>query len=146
VPFLINSSVSTSGGGLTSIIDQIRQRRYYFLRGGAVFPLGGNPNVKVNPSILLRTQEGQPVSLDLNYAFIFYDAFSVGASWRSGDAFITFINLKLSEKVYFAYSYDWTSSALNHFSNGSHEFLINFRTRIRGVHKNVECPGYYDYR
>src|SRR5262249_1049072 len=101
---------------------------------------------KVNPSVLFRTQEGMPVSTDINLGFIFYDVFSVGASWRSTDAIITFIDLKLSESFHFAYSYDWTSSALNYFTMGSHEFMINYRTRIRGIHHNVQCPDYYRYR
>jgi type IX secretion system PorP/SprF family membrane protein len=102
--------------------------------------------VKMNPSILIRTQEGQPLSVDINNAFIFYDVFSAGVSYRSGDSFITFIDLKISERWHFGYSYDWTQSDLNRFSNGTHEFMLNYRTRIRGVHKNPECPQYYDYR
>jgi type IX secretion system PorP/SprF family membrane protein len=144
VPFIINSAVAE--GNFEGFLNEIRQRRYYFLRSGAIFNLGSGKDVKINPSILLRTQEGQPVSLDLNLAFIFYDVFSVGSSLRSGDAFITFIDLKLSENFHFSYSYDWTSSALNYFSNGSHEFVINYRTRIRGIHHNVQCPDYYRYR
>jgi type IX secretion system PorP/SprF family membrane protein len=144
VPFLVNSTVAA--GGFENVLNEIRQRRYYFLRGGAVFPLRGNPNIQINPSILVRSQEGQPLSVDLNNGFIFYEAFSVGVSWRSGDSFISFINLKLSERFYFAYSYDWTSSGLNKFSNGSHEFLLNYRAHINVIHKNLQCPGYYHYR
>lgn len=144
VPFIINSAVAE--GTFEGILNEIKQRRYYFLRSGAIFPLGTSKNVKVNPSILLRSQEGQPVSLDVNLAFILYDVFSVGSSLRSGDAFITFIDLKLSESFHFAYSYDWTASDLNKFSNGSHEFMLNFRTRIRGIHHNAQCPDYYHYR
>ena len=94
----------------------------------------------------LAQQEGQPLSIDLNTAFIFHDVFSAGVSYRSGDSFISFIDLKISEKFHFGYSYDWTQSNLNKFSNGSHEFMLNYRTRIRGIHKNPECPHYYSYR
>ena len=144
VPFMINSSIST--GSLNSIISQVIQRRYYFLHGGAIFELAGNKNVKINPSLLVRSQEGQPLSVDLNNALIFYDAFSIGLSYRSGDSFITFVSLKLSEKFYFSYSYDLTSSGLNKFSNGSHEFVLNYRAKITSVHKNLQCPDYYHYR
>lgn len=144
VPFIINSKVAE--GSFEGILNEIRQKRYYFLRSGTVLPLGGLKDVKVNPSILVRSQEGQPLSVDLNLAFIFYEVFSIGSSLRSGDAFITFIDLKLSERFHFAYSYDWTSSSLNRFSNGSHEFMLNYRMRIRGIHHNVECPDYYRYR
>lgn len=143
VPFILNNSVATTFEGL---LNEIKEKRYYFLRSGAIFPLGGSKNVKINPSILLRTQEDMAISLDINNAFIFYDVLSAGVSLRSGDSIITFIDLKLSEKFHFAYSYDWTQSDLAIFSNGTHEFMLNYRARINVVHKDLQCPKFYDYR
>jgi type IX secretion system PorP/SprF family membrane protein len=143
VPFILNNKVATSA---EQFLSEIREARYYFLRGGMVFPVDRMNKVKVNPSVLIRAQEGQPLSFDLNAAVIFYDVFSIGTSYRLGDSFITFIDLKLSEKIHFGYSYDLTSSAINGYSSGTHEFMINFRSIIRGIHKNPECPQYYDYR
>ncbi len=143
VPFILNNKIANSVEGL---LGQLREARYYFFRSGVVFPIDKMQKVKMNPSILVRTQEGQPLSIDINSAFIFYDVFSAGASYRSGDSFITFIDLKISESFHFGYSYDWTQSDLNRFSNGTHEFMLNYRTNIRGVHKNPECPQYYHYR
>lgn len=143
VPFILNNKVATTA---ENFLSEIREARYYFIRGGAVFSIDRMDRVKMNPSVLVRAQEGQPLSFDINNAFIFYDVFSVGTSWRLGDAFITYIDLKLSDKIHFGYSYDWTGSDINGFSNGSHEFMLNFRSIIRGVHKNPECPQYYNYR
>jgi type IX secretion system PorP/SprF family membrane protein len=145
VPFLINSK-SNENGGFEGAITEVIERRYYMLRSGAYLPLDRAGNVKWNPSFLLRSQEGQPLSLDINNAITLHDIFSIGVAWRSTDALIGFLDLKLTDKIHFAYSYDWTSSALNKFSNGSHEFVLNFRSIIRGVHKNPECPSYYSYR
>jgi type IX secretion system PorP/SprF family membrane protein len=143
VPFILNNKIANSVEGL---LGQLTEARYYFLRSGVVFPIDGMKKVKMNPSILLRTQEGQPLSLDVNTAFIFYDVFSAGVSYRSGDSFITFVDLKITDRFHFGYSYDWTQSDLNRFSNGTHEFMLNYRTRIRGIHKDPKCPQYYDYR
>jgi type IX secretion system PorP/SprF family membrane protein len=143
VPFILNNQVATSS---KDFLAEIREARYYFLRGGLVVPLDRLNKIKMNPSMLVRAQEGQPLSFDINNAFIFYDVFSIGTSYRLGDSFITYIDLKLSDKIHFGYSYDLTSSNINGFSNGTHEFMLNFRSIIRGVHKNPECPQYYDYR
>lgn len=143
VPFILNNKVA---GSFQDFASEIREARYYFIRGGAILPLDRNERVKINPSVLVRAQEGQPLSFDLNGSVIFYDIFSVGGSYRLGDSFISFIDLKISEKIHFGYSYDWTSSNLNVFSNGTHEFMINFRSILRGVHKDPECPQYYQYR
>lgn len=144
VPFIINNNLATTS--IENFAAQIKEARYYFLRGGAVFPIDRFEKVKFNPSFLLRTQEGMAVAFDANIAFIFYDVFALGQSFRFGDSFITNISLKLSDKIWFGYSYDWTQTELNRFSNGSHEFVLNFRSIIRGVHKNPECPNFYDYR
>jgi len=99
----------------------------------------------VSPSFLLRVQDGSPLSADINLNFIFYDVISLGNSYRTGDALVTFLSLTLSEKFQFVYSYDWTMSAIGQYSRGTHEFMINYRTRIRGVHKDVDCPYFYTH-
>jgi type IX secretion system PorP/SprF family membrane protein len=142
VPFLLNNRLSPN---VENAVAQIREARYYFLRAGTIFSLNAQETVKFNPSILVRAQEGQPLSMDINAGFVFYDAMSVGASWRSGDAIISFVDFKLSEKFHFAYSYDWTSSGLNAFSNGSHEFMLNYRAKFAKSHKSIPCPTYYHY-
>jgi type IX secretion system PorP/SprF family membrane protein len=142
VPFIINNSVATN---LENAIAQISEARYYFLRSGAIFPLNAEKTIKINPSILVRAQEGQPLSLDLNAGFIFYDILSPGISVRSGDAVISFIDFKISEKFHFAYSYDLTSSGIRNYSNGSHEFMINYRAKITPSQKGLPCPSYYSY-
>lgn len=143
VPFILNNKVANSVEGL---LGEIREARYYFFRGGVILPLDRMEKVKMNPSFLMRTQEGQPLTFDFNNAFIFYDVLSAGFSYRYGDSFITFIDLKVSEKVHFAYSYDWTASDINKFGRGTHEFMVNFRSIFRKIHGNPECPQYYRYR
>lgn len=142
VPFILNSTLAYSLG---SVGTQLKEARYYFLRGGYIHSFDPKGNFKVNPSILVRAQEGQPLTADFNLGFIIHNIISPGLSWRSGDALIGFIDLKLSDSFHFAYSYDLTGSQLNNFSNGTHEFVLNYRTRIRSVHKNQECPDYYGY-
>jgi type IX secretion system PorP/SprF family membrane protein len=143
IPFILTNAVSAS---LEDAVQNIKEARYYFLRSGAVFPLDPREIVKLNPSMLVRAQEGQPLSMDLNLGFIIHDVVSVGGSWRTGDAAMAFIDLQLSEKFHFAYSYDLTSSEIRRYSNGSHEFMLNYRARISRIHKNLDCPTYYGYR
>jgi type IX secretion system PorP/SprF family membrane protein len=152
-PYLINSKFSSSmmsadpvTGLPTKLQTNLYQFRNYFLRSGFIAKLDQKGNVKINPSILLRAQEGAPLSLDINTSFIFYDVFSAGVSLRSGDAIISFLSLKLSEKLYFSYSFDFTTSDLAPFSSGTQELMLNYRAKITAVHKNLECPTYHSYR
>ena len=143
VPFLLNNSLSTDG--IESALGEIREARYYYLYGGFLLPLNRTRQVVFNPAVLLRAQEGSPLSLDVNAALIFYEVFSIGASYRNIDAVITYLDLKLSDQLHFGYSYDWTTSDIAQFSNGTHEFTLNYRFRIRQIHGNAECPSYFQY-
>lgn len=142
VPFLLNNNISSDAEAL---LNEIKEARYYYLHGGLILPLDRAKTVQLNPTILIRAQEGSPLSMDINAGFIFYDVFSIGASYRNIDAIITYIDLKISEQFHFGYSYDWTTSDINKFSQGTHEFMLNYRFRIRKLHGNVECPSYFQY-
>lgn len=143
VPFILNNAVATSA---EDFLAEIREARYYFIRSGFITSLDRMDRVKLSPSVLVRTQEGQPLSFDINTAVIFYDLLSIGTSYRLGDSFITYIDLKISDRIHFGYSYDLTSSSINGYSAGTHEFMLNFRSLLRGIHKDPECPQYYNYR
>lgn len=144
VPFLLNNSVTTNliEGDFSSAI---REARYYYIHGGVVLPLNATNTVKLNPGLLLRAQEGSPLSLDINAGVIFHEVFSIGASYRNIEGIVTYFDLKVSDQFHFGYSYDWTASDLNQFSNGTHEFMLNYRFRVRSVHGNIECPSYYQH-
>jgi type IX secretion system PorP/SprF family membrane protein len=152
-PYLINSKFNSSSiqtdpvtGLPTNVSSSLNQLRNYFLRSGFIADLDHKGNVRINPSILLRAQEGAPLSLDMNVGFIFYDVFSAGVSYRSDDAVISFLGLKLSEKLFFSYSFDFTTSHLGPFSSGTQELMLNYRAKITAVHRNLECPTYHSYR
>jgi type IX secretion system PorP/SprF family membrane protein len=125
--------------------SQLTLPRFYYLNVGTIMPLDRMEKVKVSPSLLLRLQDGTPLSADINLSVIFYDLISVGTSYRTQDAIVALINFKLSEKFHFAYSYDYTLSDIGQYSRGSHEFTINYRTRLRRIHKDVECPYYFSH-
>jgi type IX secretion system PorP/SprF family membrane protein len=126
-------------------LAQLTQPRYYYLHAGTTKSLDRDEKFKVSPSILLRVQDGTPLSGDLNLNLIFYDQISIGSSYRSGDGIVSFVNFKLSEKFYFAYSYDWTVSEIRRYSKGSHELMLNYRVRLRGIHKDLECPYFFHH-
>ncbi|GHN03297.1 membrane protein [Cytophagales bacterium WSM2-2] len=143
VPYLINSTFTASGSALAA---QLKQPRNYFLRSGFIQNLTPTGTLKVNPSILIRAQEGQPLSMDLNASLIFYDLFSAGVSYRSGDSVISFISLQVLENLYFNYSFDFTTSHLAPFSSGTQEVMLNYRAKITSGQRELRCPTYHSYR
>jgi type IX secretion system PorP/SprF family membrane protein len=138
-------SILTHGSLFNGNLEQLKTPRFYYLNAGVKLPLDRAQKMMLHPSFLVRAQEGTPLSVDYTVNVIFDQIISLGASYRSGDGAIAFLNYKLSEKFYVGYSYDYTTSDIRRFSNGSHEIMINYRTRIRRVHKNIECPSVYSH-
>jgi len=142
IPFLLNTAVENS---LEAVLTEIKEARYYYLNAGVFLPLNRMETAVLHPSVLVRAQEGQPLSMDINMDVILNDVFSLGVSYRNIDAVITYMSLKLSDQFHFGYSYDWTTSDLNQFSKGTHEFMLNYRVRITKFHGSVECPSFYEH-
>lgn len=127
-------------------LEQLHTPRFYYLYGGVKFAL--DPRTKkviLTPSVLARVQDGTPLSADFNLSIAFEELISLGSSYRSGDGAISYINFKLSEKFYVGYSYDWTVSDIHMYSRGSHEIMINYRTRLRNIHRDVDCPQFFSH-
>jgi len=140
VPFLLNNGFG--GTNLENALNQIRSARYYYLNGGLMLPLNREKNLHIQPSVLIRGQEGSPLNFDINASFVYHDLLNVGVSYRNIDAVVSYIDFKLSESFHFSYSYDWTTSDIRRASNGTHEFMINYRVRLRKIHDNVMCPKF----
>ena len=139
-PYLLSNKIISETEG---IISEAREKRYYFMTVGRAFQM--NKNVIWKPSILIRFQEDAPLGYDINTNFIFHELVTLGASYRSGDAFLWLFELQLNDKFRFGYAYDMTSSELNQFSNGTHELMLNYRIDIsRGVSgKFIPCPNIF---
>lgn len=126
VPYLINNRrIERDEIGK---MKEAREKRYYFVHAGKVFPI--NKDVQVKPSMLLRIQEGAPIGADLNLNFFLQKIINAGVSYRTGDSFIMMFELTLNENFSFGYSYDLISSSLNTHTRGSHEIMLNYRIRL----------------
>ena len=140
VPYILSNEIIDPD---ENVFSEAREKRYYFMTAGRAFQL--NPNVIWKPSVLIRFQEEAPLGYDININFIFHELVTLGASYRSGDAFLWLFELQLNEKFRFGYAYDMTSSQLNQFSNGTHELMLNYRIDIsRGISgKFIPCPNIF---
>lgn len=137
VPQMIENRVfmSETSGSLS------RQNRYYYLFAGFTKKLA--KNFKWVPSALIRFQDEAPLSFDLNTTLVLYDAVGLGVSYRLKEGVVGLFELQLNENFHVGYAYDYTLSALNQFSNGSHEIMVNYRVKISKIHRGLPCPTYW---
>lgn len=137
VPYIINNKVLN----LSELTTTAKQRRYYYLTGGFTKKL--SPVFKVIPSALIRIQEQAPLSFDVNLLTVLYDVVGLGGSYRLDDSIVGLFELQLNSNFHVGYAYDYTTSDLRQYSNGSHEIMINYRIKVSRWHKGVECPSYW---
>lgn len=125
-------------------LDYLRsfsESRNYYVTGGLIIDL--SPKVKIKPSTLLRFEDGMPVAGDMNLNLFLEEVLNLGVSYRSGDSFITLFEIKLNDYLRFGYAYDWIISDLSYYTDGTHEFMLNYRINLFAPKKHRMCPGPY---
>lgn len=110
---------------------------HYYVFGGIDLSnelIGQFPaQLKIIPSFLMKT-EAASTQLDLNVRALWNDQFYGGIGYRTQDAVALMVGFqtpisqtKLADQyIRIGYSYDITTSALNQYSVGTHEVMINY--------------------
>jgi len=135
IPYILENRISNIA------TSESRESRFYYGTAGGVLTI--SPDLKLNPSVLLRFQENSKLAFDLNANLIFQDIAYAGVSYRSNNAFTFLFQLILNDNVRAGYAYDTETNDINGFSPGSHEILINYRIKIRNFKKDPACPVYF---
>ncbi|MDC6364540.1 MULTISPECIES: type IX secretion system membrane protein PorP/SprF [Flavobacteriaceae] len=100
------------------------ERLHYFLILGNVFDL--NSNLKFKPAALLKTVSGSPLQLDVSANFMFNEKFVFGASYRWDASFSAMTGFQISKSIFAGLAYDYQSTNLEAFSDGSYEVFLRF--------------------
>ena len=101
-----------------------RQVRHYFATTGVALEL--NPNVVFKPSVLVKYVQNAPVEADFNASVLLSQILWIGASYRTNDSFVALLEFQLTKQLRFGYSYDFTTTDVKNYSNGSHEIMLGY--------------------
>jgi type IX secretion system PorP/SprF family membrane protein len=106
--------------------DQATPRlvRHYYVTAGYNIQLP-NPLFEIMPYFILKT-DGKANQIYLNTTVKYNKRFWGGISYRAGDAIIGLVGLELFNGVRIGYSYDFTTSQIGKYSDGSHEITIGY--------------------
>lgn len=91
---------------------------------GVLLKLGNS--VVFKPSTLIKYIKGSPIGTDISSVFYFKEIIGLGFGYRTKDALYAFVDIKLNEQLSAGYCYDYTTSRLKRYSNGSHEFMLRY--------------------
>ncbi|CAM3323467.1 PorP/SprF family type IX secretion system membrane protein [Aequorivita lipolytica] len=100
------------------------ETNHYFITAGYVFQL--SENVKLKPSIMVKSAFNAPVSYDGNLNALFYERFELGVSYRLDDSFSGLVGFQITPNIRVGYAYDRVISDLKAEGPHSHEIILTF--------------------
>jgi type IX secretion system PorP/SprF family membrane protein len=125
-----SNATATAGSTAKEIL-----RPHYYITSGYYLQLS-NPAFELQPSINLYS-DAATVTFDLNATLTYNKKMWGGVSYRAGSSAVGMIGLMILDGLKVGYAYDFQTSALNRYSNGSHEILLNYCFKI-GTEKTPE--------
>jgi type IX secretion system PorP/SprF family membrane protein len=86
-----------------------------------------NDDISILPSVMAKYVPNTPVSqFDVNVKAQYQDLLWVGASYRHQYGYAAMAGINVSNTFNVGYAYDYTTTRLNTFSNGTHEIILGF--------------------
>ncbi len=115
------------------------ETNHYFATAGYVFQV--SENVKLKPSIMVKSAFDAPLSYDGNLNALFYEKFEIGASYRLDDSFSGLVGFQATPNFRIGYAYDHVVSDLNAVASASHEVILTFDLIFKK--KSLRSPLYF---
>ncbi len=122
--------------------------------GGYVFDL--SERLRFKPAFLLNYLKGLPAKVDLSANFLFNDVFTIGAAYRIDNAVSGLAGFQASNTLFIGYAYDYSTTGLGEFNQGSHEIIVKFFLRsdrdrakrdrerkLKGKPKQIDPPRFF---
>ena len=132
-PNLFTSKHLENQQGLRSLGEE---NIHYFLTGGYVFDL--SEDFKFKPAFMARGVEGAPLSVDITANVLMFNKLEAGIGYRFGDSVTGLVNFAVTPGLRVGYAYDYTTSNLSRYNDGTHEFLLLFDIDMFGLSKGYD--------
>lgn len=139
-PGLIQNNYSKENQVAGTTLLGAEQRHYFFIAGG-VINLGDNLAFK--PTTLVKATPGAPIQADFTASFVIMKKLTLGAMYRTGDAFGGLIGVNLTDQLHVGYSYDWSYGLkTGRYNSGSHEIMLRYDF-IFASKKQIHTPRHF---
>lgn len=108
---------------------------HLFATAGYRYLIGADFNLI--PSVMVKYVSPLPVQVEGNLKLQYRDKLWIGGTYRHKDGFAGMVGLNVSNTFNVGYAYDYTTSELNNYSKGTHEFIIGL---VIGNKYPDSCP------
>jgi type IX secretion system PorP/SprF family membrane protein len=124
------SQLLQSGAKMGLDVTNFNLKRHYYLHGGYTYLLPNYSLIKIEPSLLIKT-DAVSLQMDLNALATYNNKFWAGVTYRLQDAIAVIIGVKY-KSFNISYAYDLTTSKLGSAgSSGSHEIMLNYNFKLQ---------------
>ena len=106
----------------------------YLAEAGLKLKLGDR--FEFRPSFLFRYLPNATQQFDINTILDIDETLAIGFSYRTKDAIVGLIQLRINDQIILGYSYDHSISKLQQYNNGSHELFLRYDFRYKVKSKN----------
>jgi type IX secretion system PorP/SprF family membrane protein len=122
-----NAGDTTSGNSGLSYL----QARHYYVMAGYDWDINKDSKWIVKPSLLVKS-DAASTQLDVSAVVLYNKLIWGGVTYRLQDAIAGLVGVYIPgvDGLKIGFSYDYTTSSLNNYSNGSLEFMVNYCTNI----------------
>ncbi len=115
------------------------ETNHYFVTSGYVFQ--ANNNLKLKPSVMVKSAFDAPVSFDANLNALFFEKFELGVSYRLDDSFSGIVGFQATPEFRIGYAYDAINSEINNVAPSSHEIILTYN--ILRKKKALRSPRFF---
>ncbi|MBL0741019.1 PorP/SprF family type IX secretion system membrane protein [Chryseolinea lacunae] len=112
------------------------QRANYFLF--ASYRVVLTSSLSLEPGVLVKYNQGLPVSFDVNALLIIKQALTLGLSYRRSESLDFLMKAQVTPQLQLGYAYDFVVGQVSSVSRGTHELMVNYIFKY--THENVSSP------
>ncbi|MRI00083.1 type IX secretion system membrane protein PorP/SprF [Kriegella sp. EG-1] len=99
-------------------------RMHLYFIAGYVFDL--NNSLKFKPSTFIKYVNGAPLIFDISGNFLINEKLHLGLSYRWDDSISAILGFYISPRLHIGYSFDYSTTNLTNYNDGSHEIFLKF--------------------
>ncbi|WP_421150937.1 type IX secretion system membrane protein PorP/SprF [Seonamhaeicola sp. NFXS20] len=110
-------------------VSTASEKSHLYFTGGYVFTM--SPIIKLKPALMVKAVTGAPLAIDVSANMLFYERLTLGLAYRVDAAVSALAGFQLNDNIMIGYAYDYDTTELGNYNNGSHEIFLRFELGTR---------------
>jgi type IX secretion system PorP/SprF family membrane protein len=123
----------------------LEQNRHITALGAYKFAIGESEDFELRPVALGQYAPEYDIQYDITLQAIYLKDIYANIGYRSDYAITGGLGIRLQERFFFGYNYDFPTSEVADISQGSHEFMLGFRVADKGTKGRDELSDDINY-